>query len=159
MTAAQPEKHQGSRGLVWIGCFKLVKGLLLVVFATGMLASIHQDLQASAEHLVKLLHFDADNRYIARILNKVGLINGHKLKELGGLTFVYGALFLTEGTGLILRKRWAEYLTVIATCSFIPIEVYEVWRHCTLLKVGLLGLNVLIVVFLIVTLRRKSEAK
>jgi uncharacterized membrane protein (DUF2068 family) len=142
--------------LIWIGCFKLAKGLLLVIFATGLLACIHRDVQSMAGHWVKLLHFDSDNRYIAQLLDKLGLVDARKLKQLGGLTFVYGALFLTEGTGLLLGKRWAEFLTVIATCSFIPIELYEVWKHCTALKLGLLGLNVAIVWFLIVTIKRKG---
>jgi len=155
----KPTSTKGNRGLVWIGCFKLIKGLLLVVVATGLLASVHRDVQATGTHIVELLHFDADNRHIAQFLDKLGLVDAHKLKELSGLTFIYGALFLTEGTGLILKKRWAEYLTVIATCSLIPIELFEVWKHCTLLRISLLALNVVIVIFLIVILKRGAAAK
>ena len=45
-----------------------------------------------------------------------------------GLTFAYSALFLVEGTGLFFEKRWAEYLTIVATVSFIPVEIYELLK-------------------------------
>ena len=147
--------HQGDRALLWIGAFKLAKGLLLVLFVTGILACMHHDLQAMAGRLVDRLHFDPDNRYIAAVFNKLGLVDDRKLKELGGLTFVYAAVFLTEGTGLMLKKRWAEYLTVIATSSLIPIEIFELGKHFTAIKLALLGLNIGIVWFLIVLLKKR----
>jgi len=51
-------------------------------------------------------------------------------------------------------KRWAEYLTVVATASLIPFELWEIARHFTWLKVGALGVNVAIVCYLIYLLRR-----
>jgi len=42
---------------------------------------------------------------------------------------------LTEGVGLALRKRWAEYLTIIATSSLIPLEVYELIQHFSVMKI------------------------
>jgi hypothetical protein len=44
---------------------------------------------------------------------------------------VYAGLLLTEGLGLLLRKRWAEYLTIITTAGLIPIELYEMSRRAT----------------------------
>jgi uncharacterized membrane protein (DUF2068 family) len=64
---------------------------------------------------------------------------------------------LTEGFGLLFRKRWAEYLTIIATGSFIPLEIYEIARHCSAARILLLIGNVAIVVYLIVHVR--SQAK
>ena len=61
---------------------------------------------------------------------------------------LYAALEGTEGVGLWLRRRWAEYLTVIATGLFIPYEVVEVLHRHTLLRVGGLALNVAVVVYL-----------
>ena len=54
----------------------------------------------------------------------------------------------SEGVGLAMRRRWAEYLIVVATGFLIPFEIYEVIIHATLLKVGGLVLNVLVVVYL-----------
>src|SRR5437899_6513492 len=46
--------------------------------------------------------------------------------------FPYTTLFRS---GLAMRRRWAEYLTVIATGILIPYEAYEVVKHVTLFKV------------------------
>jgi uncharacterized membrane protein (DUF2068 family) len=51
------------------------------------------------------------------------------LGELSVRTFLYAGLFTTEGIGLLLRKCWAEYFTIVTTGGLIPLEVYELWRH------------------------------
>ena len=64
-------------------------------------------------------------------------------------------LELVEGTGLWLDKLWAEYLTVIATALLLPLELYELVRKPTALKAGGIAVNVAIVVYLILVLRRR----
>ena len=61
---------------------------------------------------------------------------------------LYAVLEGTEGIGLWLKRRWAEYLTVIATGLLIPYEVFEVYRRQTPLRVGGLLLNVAVVAYL-----------
>jgi uncharacterized membrane protein (DUF2068 family) len=67
-------------------------------------------------------------------------------------------LFLIEGTGLALRQRWAEYVTIISTSSLIPIEVYETLKQYTPAKIAFLFINVVVVVYLIFELRRNRGA-
>jgi uncharacterized membrane protein (DUF2068 family) len=64
----------------------------------------------------------------------MNLLDDRKLEILSGLTFAYSALFLTEGTGLFFEKRWAEFFTIIATASFIPLELYELFKNPSPLK-------------------------
>jgi uncharacterized membrane protein (DUF2068 family) len=64
-------------------------------------------------------------------------------------------LFAIEGWGLWREKRWAEYLTVIVTASLIPLEIWEIIRHLTWLKVAALALNIAIVLYLLHLLRRR----
>jgi uncharacterized membrane protein (DUF2068 family) len=71
----------------------------------------------------------------------------HQVLLAGGLV-LYAALETTEGIGLWLRRRWAEYLTVLATSVGIPFELYEVAHRATPFKVGALVVNVAIVVYL-----------
>ena len=79
---------------------------------------------------------DPDNRYVDRVLSTLSSLDGRKLKAISAGTFLYSALLLTEGTGLLLRQRWAEYFTVVVTGSFIPLELYELavaagsWGGC-----------------------------
>ena len=68
----------------------------------------------------------------------------------------YAALFLTEGTGLLFRKRWAEWLTIIATGSFMPLELYELIKEFTPLRLLVLLVNAAVVLFLIYRVREKE---
>jgi uncharacterized membrane protein (DUF2068 family) len=70
-------------------------------------------------------------------------------------TFIYAGLFATEGTGLLLRKRWAEYFTTITTGLFIPLEIVEIARHFTVTKLTVTVINVLIVWYLVARLRSR----
>ena len=97
---------------------------------------------------------DPENRFVHGLLSRVLRINANQLKELGVGTFIYAGLLLTEGTGLLLRKRWAEYFTIITTALLVPLEVYELVRHLTTVKVIVLIVNVAIVIYLIVHVRR-----
>jgi uncharacterized membrane protein (DUF2068 family) len=57
-----------------------------------------------------------------------------------------------------LRKRWGEWLTVIITSSLVPIELYEIYRHSSYVKLVVLALNVAIVIYLIYHIRSQRSA-
>ena len=105
-------------------------------------------------HWINLLRVDPDNRLIHRLLTHVLWASPNQLRALSVGTFVFAGLYLTEGTGLLLRKRWAEYFTIITTAGLIPLEIYEMSRHLTAAKVVVLALNVAIVVYLVLRVRR-----
>jgi uncharacterized membrane protein (DUF2068 family) len=150
-------KRNRNKGLLAIALFKWFKGALLLVVAFGFLKFIHRDVGEAFEGLANKLRIDPGNRYLGAFLRKLTLLDDRKLEILSKLTFAYSALFLIEGTGLFFEKRWAEFLTIIATVSFIPLEVYELFKDPSLLKFFILSLNTAIVVFLIVTLRRQKR--
>ncbi len=88
----------------------------------------------------------------------------HELRHLfsiqhGTLTkiaLVVGALALleaVEAVGLWLVKRWAEYLTFIATTLLLPLEVYELTHRVSPLKVLALIINVAVVIYLLFATR------
>jgi uncharacterized membrane protein (DUF2068 family) len=100
---------------------------------------------------------DPDNRLIHRILVRIFRVTPKQLKELSVGTFLYAAVFLTEGTGLLLRKHWAEYFTIISTGLFIPLEIYELARHFTMVKLAVTLINVLIVWYLVARVRSRGK--
>ena len=71
-------------------------------------------------------------------------------------TFFYALLHLVEGTGLVTRRRWAEYLTVVATGSLLPFEVYEIARKFSVIRAGILAVNLAIVAYVIARLRQRE---
>ena len=83
-----------------------------------------------------------------------------QVRKLGLGSFLYAGIpFLAEGTGLWLRKRWGEWLTVSITSSLVPIELCEIYRHFGWVKVGVLALNVAIVIYLIYHMRRQGSTE
>lgn len=153
------EKKSHPRGLLVIAAFKLLKGLTLLALGIGAHTLIHKDLLAEVQRWADLFRVDPHNHYLHLILEKLGKVDAKKLRELSIGTFVYSALFLTEGIGLALRKRWAEYLTIISTAGLIPLEIYELVKHASVSKVVLLVANIAIVAYLVLELRRNSKQK
>jgi uncharacterized membrane protein (DUF2068 family) len=152
-------QKSGSRGLILIGLFKLVKALLLIMVGIGALRLLHKDITDTIMHWVDVLRVDPDNRFIHRIIAKAFDVTPAKLKELSVGTFFYAGLLLTEAIGLLLRKHWAEYFTVITTAALVPLEVYELARHFSAVKVIVLAINIAIVVYLIVGLRASRSVR
>jgi uncharacterized membrane protein (DUF2068 family) len=99
-------------------------------------------------------HRELLQRVLARALHH----DPRTLVVVGIGAWIYAALFLVEGVGLWKRRRWAEYLTIVATASFIPFEIYELAKELTATRVSALALNVAIVVYLIARVWRRRRA-
>jgi uncharacterized membrane protein (DUF2068 family) len=139
--------------LLLIALFKLFKGILLLCVAIGALRLLHKDVADVVMRWVDILRVDPDNRFIHRLIVRSFGIQAKQLKELSAGTFFYAGILLTEGTGLLLRKRWAEYFTVISTGVFIPLEVYEIFHRFTWTKIWVMAVNVAIVWYLVRRIR------
>ena len=152
---SRQSKSSSSLVLVLIGLFKLIKALLLVVVGIGAIQFLHKDLTAVVTHWVELLRIDPDNRLVHGIIARIFRVTPKQLKELSVGTFLYAGLFMTEGVGLLLRKRWAEYFTIVTTGALIPLEVYELSRHFTMVKTVVALVNILIVWYLVARVRSR----
>jgi uncharacterized membrane protein (DUF2068 family) len=137
------------RVLYLIGAFKLAKGLVLLAVGIGALKLLDRQTAAKVYQWANAIRADPGNRYIHKLLGRFSTLNEKTLRELGVGTFFYSGLLLTEGAGLLLRKHWAEYFTLIVTSSFIPLEVYEIVRRASFAKGFVLVLNVAVVVYLV----------
>jgi uncharacterized membrane protein (DUF2068 family) len=140
-----------------IAGFKLVKVLLLLALAIGALKLLNESVEAKVSQWLAELQVDPDNHYIHIALGKLAGLDNHKLEEISAGSFIYAAIFLTEGIGLLLGKRWAEYFTIIATGSFIPYEAYELAKKPGIVKVAALIINVAVVGYLIVRVKQKAR--
>lgn len=150
--------RQSQSGIIrLIALFKLLKALILIVTGIGILKLIHNDISSTLEHWIVLPGIDPGNRLIDHALRKAANVSPQRLKDVGLGSFLYAALFLTEGTGLWLLKRWAEWFTVGITGSLIPVEIYEIDRHPSVIKVVILIINVAVVVYLVMRIRRENS--
>ena len=150
---------QSPVGLRIIGAFKFASGLLLVALGFGLFHGRNADPAEQASHIVAALKLDPDNRYIHAAIEKVAGVSPRQLELISLGTFLYASMYLVEGGGLLLRKHWAEWLTVVATGFFIPLEIYEVYEKATPIRIGLLFINVAIVAYLVYQLKRQGAEK
>lgn len=142
------------RGLRLIAAFKLLKGIVLLALGIGALNLLHKNVEAIAVRWITFFQVDPHSHYMNLLLAKLSILDDRRLKELSVGTFVYSAVFLTEGTGLALGKRWAEYLTIGTTASLLPLEIYELAIHASIGKVVALVINLAVVAYLVLELRR-----
>ena len=140
-----------------IAVFKFFKTAALLVVGAGILKLMHGNAASVLDHWAGMVGIDPGDRTLDRIVRKAASLPPNKFKELGFGSFAYAALFLTEGIGLWLLKRWAEWFTVVITSSLVPFEVYEIHRRPTALKIVALLINVAVVVYLVVRIRSESS--
>jgi uncharacterized membrane protein (DUF2068 family) len=151
-----PESESGGR-LIWlIALERTLRGLLLLGVGIYLLVESGANFGSIFAHVAGRLELDPQRPFIRHIVQKLGHLRRHEVRLFGALAIGYAALEITEGTGLFYRKRWAEWLTVVATSLLIPLELYELVRHPSWLKAGGIAVNVLIVLYLIRVVRRKS---
>jgi uncharacterized membrane protein (DUF2068 family) len=139
-----------------IALFKLSKVVLLLATAYGVLrlrdASVIARLYGWAASLPSGLEQDLVRRGLVIVS---GMTPG-RINALGFVTLAYAAIFTTEGIGLWMRQRWAEWLTVIVTSSLIPLEIFEIVHRPGVGKVLVLIGNVAIVWYLASQLRKQN---
>ena len=152
-------KSSHSRLLRLIAVFKLLKASLLIAAGVGIFKLVHADIAKEIERWVIRFGFDPGSRYVLEAIQRATHVSPARIRELGIVSFAYAALFLTEGIGLWLLKRWAEWFTVIATGSLVPLEIYEIFHRPSLIKIGVLAVNVAIVVYLIYQIRVDRQEK
>ena len=141
-----------------IALFKLVKSVLFIGAGIGLLHFVNKDIEERLLHLMDSLHVDSENHLAKLCLDQAGKLTNTKIETISAIAFFYGTLFGIEGTGLWLRKRWAEWFVVVMTASLLPLEGYEIWHKITLAKVALTIGNLIILAYLITVIRRKRSS-
>ena len=136
-----------------IAAFKLLKAILLIAVGVGALKLLHQDPAGALDRWTAMLGLDPDNQYVDSALQKLTNLTPNKIKGLGVGSFVYAGLFLIEGIGLWMVRRWAEWFTVIVTSSLVPVEIYEIHRHPSPVKILVLMINLAVVGYLVYRIR------
>lgn len=138
-----------NRVLVAIAVFRLAKALALLLLGLGALRLIHPGVRRALWSWFAALPFATEHAAVDRLAVTVTRLPLARIEELAVAAFAYAALFTTEGVGLLLGKRWAEWLTIVATTSFIPFEIVEVMHKMTVVRISIVIVNAAIVVYLI----------
>lgn len=142
-----------------IAVYKFCKTVLMIAIGLGTLRLLNPDVAAWADRWAAALALRHDRRLLGQLFALVSGLSPRRLREVAIGAFLIALLFLTEGVGLWMGKRWAEYLTVIATTLFVPFEVVQLARLVTVARLAALLINLAVVAFLIYRLRRSESVR
>ena len=164
MQESSSAKHPagGLDGLRVIGLIKLGKAALLLATTYGLYRLRKPDLVDQLYDWLYTLTDTFERRLLERGLDWVDSLGANRIHNIVIATSAYIAILLTEGIGLCLRKTWAEWVTVVASGSLIPFELWHLFfgvRHNTLAVLAATVLNVVIVLYLIWVLQKARRAR
>ena len=142
-------------GLRLVALFKFAKAILLLAAGLGALGLLHPDVATAMLRWSTTVAPGAERRLLEHLLARSLSLPRERLELVAAAAFAYAALFATEGTGLWLGRRWAEYLTLVATLSLVPIELVELARRPGFGVVTALILNLAVVAYLLWRIRAR----
>jgi len=140
---------------------RMLHFLVLTVLAAGLFLFAHNRavLNADFTRILKNLQgglggpVNNSNHGILHDLRRLFAVSITNLYLVAAAAAAYAALEGTEAVGLWLGRRWAEYLTFVATAVFVPYEIYELTKGISWLKLLTLVINLLIVIYLLAAKR------
>jgi uncharacterized membrane protein (DUF2068 family) len=157
-TVQGPAPHQapearGDRLLPWIAAERAVRAVLLAAVGIVLLTHLHENWASDVTDVARKSGLNPKDNWIQRLFHDATKLSASKAFLFGIVALAYAALEGTEAYGLWKRRRWAEWLTVLATSLLLIPEVWALTKSATVFKVGALVVNVAIVAYLLVRLR------
>lgn len=141
------------RGLRAIALFEGAKGLLGLVLGLALWTQRHRDLEESLRSLAERSGLDPAGGPSKAIL-AVGAAVGGRVDLICAVALAYAAMRAVECYGLWRERRWAAWFGAISAAVYIPIELVDLVRGPSAFNVGALVVNVLVVAYLTLSLRR-----
>lgn len=136
-----------------------VRGVLLIAAGIYLFTHLGTDFGRLADHILRAIELNPQRPFLHRIVVYLHDLHASEIKVAAGAAIVYGLIELVEGTGLWFDKLWAEFLTVISTSLLLPYEIYELIHHLTWWKAAGIAVNIAIVVYLVIALRRRLRTE
>ncbi|HUO08251.1 MAG TPA: DUF2127 domain-containing protein [Phycisphaerae bacterium] len=164
MPEKKPLEKQAGHSLIvirLIAVFKFLKAASLLIVGVIILRMIRSNhsMHETLLNFVNDLRLDENNHFIHGLLEKTLGIGIKTLRLLSTGTLIYSILFFTEGVGLWFDQGWAEVMTVITTAGFIPLEIWEIHRDPTAVRIIIFTINIALLVYILLRLRWRHHAK
>ena len=148
-------RHGGLRA---IAVFEAAKGVLVLGLGFGVLTALGKGAEEVAEELVLGLHLNPASRLPKLFIDAASAASTLQIWMLAGLALSYAVLRFAEAYGLWHARRWAEWIAVASGAIYLPVEIYELARHVSWLKVGTLLANLAIIAYMAALLLRARRA-
>lgn len=151
--------HKGLRAIAF---FEALKGIVVLVMGFGVLSFLGRDAEVLAEKLVNRLHLNPAGHYSHIFISMMSDVTNQRLWLIAGFAAFYSVVRFAEAYGLWHELRWAEWFAALSGAVYIPVELYEIVRHVTWLKITTLIVNLLIVGYMVWLLteskRRRAQS-
>jgi uncharacterized membrane protein (DUF2068 family) len=147
---AKSNPHSRQRRLLKaVASFEFFKGIFVVLMGVCALALVHKDVWLYAESLLALFHISTDRHSAQLFLDFADNVTDARLWAAARIAFTYAALRFTEAYGLWKGRTWAEWVAFVSGFLLLPLEVRELLRGFTLLRVALFVGNVAVVLYML----------
>lgn len=145
-------------GLQVVAAFEAFKGLLVLLTGVAVFSLMHQDIQVVAEQLVGHMHLNPA-KHIPKIFIEVsGNLANQRLLFLALFACLYSSMRFVEAYGLWFQKRWSEWFALVSGSIYLPIELYELTKGFTWIKIGFVSINLIVVMYMAFMLKKNIRA-
>ncbi len=145
------------RALKIIALFEAFKGMLVLLTGLAAFSLMHQDIQVLAEQLVAHLHLNPAKHFPKIFIDAASNLTDGRLRFLALLALLYASMRFVEGFGLWFAKRWSEWFALLSGGVYLPIELYELAKGFTWLKMCLASINLTVVLYMAFMLKRSDS--
>ena len=146
-------------GLLAVAVFEALKGAIVLVAGFGLMRLVHRDVAYAAEALVDRLHLNAAKKFPHIFLDLAANVTDVQLWGLAALATVYALLRFAEAYGLWFGRRWGEWIAAVSGGIYVPVELYELARGVSWIKIAALILNAAVVAYMCYLLWREAPRR
>jgi uncharacterized membrane protein (DUF2068 family) len=157
--AREQPSSRHDRLLPWIAAERGVRALFLAILGIVLVTHPHTNWAGEITHLAHQWGLDPSRNVVRKIIDAVRKVHAGQNVVFGVIALGYGALEAAESYGLARRRQWGEWLTLVATSILLIPEVWELVRKVTVLKLGALVVNLLVIAYLYWRLRRHASGQ
>jgi len=150
--------HSKISGLKVVATFEAFKGLLVLLTGVAVFSLMHQDIQAVAEQLVGHMHLNPAKHIPKIFIELSGNLANQRLLSLALLALLYSSMRFVEAYGLWLQKKWSEWFALVSGGIYLPIELYELSKGFTWIKIGFVSINLIVVIYMAFMLNKNTKA-
>ena len=147
------------RALKIIALFEAFKGMLVLLTGLAAFSLMHQDIQVLAEQLVAHLHLNPAKHFPKIFIDAASNLTDGRLRFLALLALLYASMRFVEGFGLWFAKRWSEWFALLSGGIYLPIELYELAKGFTWIKICFAAINLTVVLYMALMLKRSNRSQ
>jgi uncharacterized membrane protein (DUF2068 family) len=123
-----------------------LKGLVVLGAGLGLLSLIHRDVQGLADAVVQHCHLNPASRYPHLFLEAAAQVTDTGLWFWAVTALVYALARFVEAYGLWYRRRWAQWMALVTSALYVPLEGYERLQGVTAVTAVVLLVNAAMIV-------------